>query len=78
MAKIKNMLLTAGHDLDSLELPIWLEVTRADEVYTQLRGQPQPVKPGDMIISDGKGIMSNIDSTAKTSGQLSSKLNPPQ
>jgi DNA/RNA-binding domain of Phe-tRNA-synthetase-like protein len=60
MAEIKNMLLTAGHDLDSLELPIRLEVTRGDEVYTQLRGQPQLVKPGDMIISDGKGIMSNI------------------
>ena len=25
-----------------------------------MRGQPQQVKPGDMIISDGLGIMSNI------------------
>ena len=60
MAEIKNMLLTAGHDLDTLQLPIRLDVTRGDEVYTLMRGQPQQVKPGDMIISDGQGIMSNI------------------
>ena len=60
MAEIKNLLLTAGHDLDSLQLPIRLDVTRGAEVYTLMRGQPQQVKPGDMIISDGKGIMSNI------------------
>ena len=60
MAEIKNMLLTAGHDLDTLQLPIRLDVTRGNEVYTRLNGQPQQVKPGDMIISDGQGIMSNI------------------
>jgi DNA/RNA-binding domain of Phe-tRNA-synthetase-like protein len=60
MAEIKNMLLTAGHDLDALQLPVRLDVTRGNEVYTLMRGQPQQVKPGDMIISDGQGIMSNI------------------
>jgi DNA/RNA-binding domain of Phe-tRNA-synthetase-like protein len=60
MAEIKNMLLTAGHDLDTLQLPVRLDVTRGDEVYTLMRGQPQQVKPRDMIISDGQGIMSNI------------------
>jgi DNA/RNA-binding domain of Phe-tRNA-synthetase-like protein len=60
MAEIKNMLLTAGHDLESLQMPVRLDVTSGDETYTLMRGQPQQVKPGDMIISDGKGIMSNI------------------
>jgi DNA/RNA-binding domain of Phe-tRNA-synthetase-like protein len=60
MAEIKNMLLTAGHDLDALQPPIRLDVTRGDEIYTLMRGQPQQVKPGDMTISDGLGIMSNI------------------
>ena len=60
MAEVRNMLLTAGHDLDSLQLPIRLDVTKGDEVYTLMRGQPQQVKPGDMMISDGKGIISNI------------------
>jgi DNA/RNA-binding domain of Phe-tRNA-synthetase-like protein len=60
MAEIKNMLLTAGHDLDSLQMPVRLDVTCGDEVYTLMRGQPQQVKPVDMLISDGLGIMSNI------------------
>jgi DNA/RNA-binding domain of Phe-tRNA-synthetase-like protein len=60
MAEIRNMLLTAGHDLDLLQLPIRLDVTKGDETYIQMRGQLQQVKPGDMIISDGTGIISNI------------------
>ena len=60
MAEIKNMLLTAGHDLDVLQPPIRLDVTKGDETYTLMRGQLQQVKPGDMIISDGTGIISNV------------------
>jgi len=60
MAEVKNMLLTAGHDLDVLKLPARLDVTQGDEVYTLMRGQPQQVKAGDMMISDRDGIMSNI------------------
>jgi len=60
MAEIKDMLLTSGHDLDALQLPIRLDVTKGDENYSLMRGQSQQVKPGDMIISDGTGIISNI------------------
>jgi DNA/RNA-binding domain of Phe-tRNA-synthetase-like protein len=60
MAEVKNMLLTAGHDLDALKLPARLDVTRGDEIYTLMRGIPQQVKPGDMMISDSDGILSNI------------------
>ena len=54
------MLLTAGHDLDKLQLPLTLDVTQGDESYVLLRGETQTVKPGDMMISDGLGIISNI------------------
>jgi DNA/RNA-binding domain of Phe-tRNA-synthetase-like protein len=60
MAEVKNMLLTAGHDLDALQLPAHLEVSQGDEVYTVMRGQPQQLKPGDMFIADRAGIISNI------------------
>jgi DNA/RNA-binding domain of Phe-tRNA-synthetase-like protein len=60
MAEVRNMLLTAGHDFDALQLPIRLDVTRGNEVYTLMRGLNQQVKPGDMIISDCNGIISNI------------------
>lgn len=60
MAEVKNMLLTAGHDLDKLQLPLTLDVTQGTESYTVMRGETQTVKAGDMMISDGLGIISNI------------------
>ncbi len=60
MAEVKNMLLTAGHDLDVLQLPLTLDVTQGTESYTVMRGEEQVVKAGDMMISDQAGIISNI------------------
>jgi len=60
MAEVKNMLLTAGHDLDKLQLPLTLDVTQGTETYTLMRGTEQTVKAGDMTISDQAGIISNI------------------
>ncbi len=60
MAEVKNMLLTAGHDLDKLQLPLTLDVTKGTESYTVMRGEEQTVKAGDMMISDQAGIISNI------------------
>ncbi|MCC6297996.1 MAG: hypothetical protein IT314_01770 [Anaerolineales bacterium] len=60
MAEVKNLLLTAGHDLDTLQLPLTLDVTKGTERYTVMRGEEQIVKAGDMTISDQVGIISNI------------------
>lgn len=60
MAELKNMLLTAGHDLDSVQLPITLEVSKGEERYTLLRGSEQVTKPGDMMMVDQGGIISSI------------------
>jgi DNA/RNA-binding domain of Phe-tRNA-synthetase-like protein len=60
MAEVKNMLLTAGHDLDSLQLPLTLDVSKGTESYTLMRGEEQVLKADDMFISDQNGIISNI------------------
>jgi DNA/RNA-binding domain of Phe-tRNA-synthetase-like protein len=60
MAEMKNMLLTAGHDLDVLQLPLTLDVSKGTESYTLLRGDPQVLKPDDMFISDQRGVISSI------------------
>jgi DNA/RNA-binding domain of Phe-tRNA-synthetase-like protein len=60
MAEVKNMLLTAGHDLDTLRLPVVLDVAKGGETYTLLRGQTQQLKAGDMFMADGLGIISSI------------------
>ena len=39
MAAVKNMLLTAGHDLDAVQGPITLDVSTGDERYTLMNGQ---------------------------------------
>jgi DNA/RNA-binding domain of Phe-tRNA-synthetase-like protein len=60
MAEIKNLLLTAGHDLDTLQLPVTLNVATGAEQYTLLRGTEQVTKAGDMFMADGAGIISSI------------------
>lgn len=60
MAEMNGLLLTAGHDLDSLRLPLTLDVANGTERYTLLRGDPQAPKAGDMMIRDGEGIVSSI------------------
>lgn len=60
MAEIQDMLLTAGHDLDRLQLPLTLDVATGNEKYTLLRGEEQVLKAGDMMISDQAGVISSI------------------
>src|SRR5688572_21513196 len=60
MAEMQDMLLTAGHDLDALRLPLTLGVATGSERYTLLRGEEQTLKTGDMIISDLEGVISSI------------------
>ena len=60
MAEMQDMLLTAGHDLDMLRLPLTLDVATGSEQYTLLRGEEQTLKAGDMIIGDQEGVISSI------------------
>lgn len=60
MAEMKNLLLTAGHDLDIVQLPLILDVSRGNETYTLMRGEEQILKPGDMMISDQVGVISDV------------------
>jgi len=60
MAEMKNLLLTAGHDLDVVQLPLRLDVSKGTESYILMRGEEQVLKPGDMMISDQVGIISDV------------------
>jgi DNA/RNA-binding domain of Phe-tRNA-synthetase-like protein len=60
MAEIDTMLLTAGHDLDVVHLPLTLDVAQGTESYTLLRGEAQTPKAEDMMIVDSEGIISSI------------------
>jgi len=60
MAEMDDLLLTAGHDLDTLRFPATLNVATGNEKYTTMRGIEQTLKAGDMFIADGDGIISSI------------------
>jgi len=60
MAELKNRLLTAGHDLNALELPVTVDISKGHEHYTMLNGREQSLKPGDMIMTDNQGTISSV------------------
>jgi DNA/RNA-binding domain of Phe-tRNA-synthetase-like protein len=60
MAELKNLLLTAGHDLEALQRPVRIDVAEGSERYIRLNGQEQKLKPGDMMIADGQGVISSV------------------
>lgn len=60
MAEIKNLLLTAGHDLEVARPPIRLEVSVGDERYTRLNGEQQVLEAGDMMMVDLIGVISSV------------------
>jgi len=60
MAELKNLLLTAGHDLEALQMPVKIDVAEGSERYIRLNGQEQKLKPGDMMIVDAEGVISCV------------------
>jgi DNA/RNA-binding domain of Phe-tRNA-synthetase-like protein len=60
MAELKNMLLTAGHDLDLVQMPVQADVADGSERYIRINGHEQILKPGDMMIADAQGILSSV------------------
>lgn len=60
VAEVGNLLLTAGHDIDTLKGELTLDVADGTEEYLSYRGDPQFCKKGDMIISDSEAVTSSI------------------
>ena len=60
MAELKNLLLTAGHDGDALQVPLRIDVADGSEIYTRINGNAQTLKTGDMMIADTQGVISCV------------------
>ncbi len=60
MAELKNLLLTAGHDLNKVAQPLRIDVALGNESYIRMNGQQQTAKEKDMMIVDREGILSTI------------------
>ncbi|MHB0856390.1 MAG: phenylalanine--tRNA ligase beta subunit-related protein [Anaerolineae bacterium] len=60
MAELRNMVLTAGHDLATLRGPIRTEVADGSERFLRLNGTEQTLRRGDMYMADDEGIISVV------------------
>jgi len=60
MAEMETHILTAGHDADLLAEPVVIDATKGDEIFTRMNGAVISLKPNDMMMSDGKGIVCTI------------------
>jgi len=60
IAELRTLLLTAGHDLDAVALPVRLSAGTG-ESFTAPNGKELTVKPGDMVIVDARDrVLSTI------------------
>lgn len=60
MAELKNMLLTAGHDLDKVVSPLRLMRSAGNEIMPSLSGKVVTTVQGDFMIADREGVISAI------------------
>jgi len=60
VAELKNLLLTAGHDLGAIQMPVEIDVAEGSECYIRLNGEEQELKSGDMMIADAQGVISCV------------------
>jgi DNA/RNA-binding domain of Phe-tRNA-synthetase-like protein len=60
LAEMKNLLLTAGHDLEKVAAPVIIDTSLGGERFVKLNREPQVLKPNDMIMADRKGVISSV------------------
>jgi DNA/RNA-binding domain of Phe-tRNA-synthetase-like protein len=60
LTELSHLLLTAGHDLDTIRPPVTLDVASGRERYILLGGNEQELKANDMMMTDAHGVISSI------------------
>lgn len=58
--ELQNRLLTAGHDLATVEGKLSVAVAEGGERYVGIGGRELALQPGDMYIRDDAGIISSV------------------
>lgn len=58
--ELESMLLTAGHDLNKLKLPMHLKLATGNECYQSISGRELTAVAGDMVMSDSSRVFSSI------------------
>ncbi len=60
LSELESMLLTAGHDLSQLQMPLQLKLASGNEVYQSISGKEVNAVGSDLMICDGTGVISSV------------------
>ena len=60
MSELDNMLLTAGHDLGNVQMPVTIDLSSGKETYTLINGKEQTAKANDMLMFDKQDVISSV------------------
>jgi Uncharacterized conserved protein len=60
IAEMEGRLLTAGHDLSTLSLPLSIERATGDEAMPCLGGSSKAIPAGDLLMRDRAGIVASL------------------
>ena len=59
-AELETLVLTAGHDADSLTSPLTLDAAGGGETFTGMSGSVKTLKSGDTMMTDAYGVVCTI------------------
>jgi DNA/RNA-binding domain of Phe-tRNA-synthetase-like protein len=59
-AEVETWILTAGHDVELLQEPVFFDVTRPGDVMVQMNGAAKDLRAGDMAMKDTGGVCCTI------------------
>jgi DNA/RNA-binding domain of Phe-tRNA-synthetase-like protein len=60
MAEVKDLLLTAGHDMDTITTPLTISIANGGESFHGISNSNQILVKDDLYLSDQTGILSSI------------------
>src|SRR4030065_2315604 len=59
-AEVGTLVLTAGHDVDMLVPPVWIDVSHPGDQMTQMGGVVKQGLAGDMVMRAARGLACSI------------------
>lgn len=59
-AEVGTFVLTAGHEVDKLDEPVWIDVSRIGDEFTPMNGVTKTIRAGDMVMRDRQGVCCTI------------------
>ena len=60
LSEVETLILTAGHDADLLVEPVRIDVSREDDVITQMNGEARQMYAGDMVMRDDGAVSCSV------------------